>query len=108
VLAIVKPHADRGISGASGASVMSKSSTALREHRFSNSATNKAHLRLRRIASEACSPAVFTCVSAQRELTPGGPGSGLRPGRKRFLCKLPLWFYIYYLHRVLPTPLCVR
>jgi hypothetical protein len=22
----------------------------------------------------------------------GGPGSGLRPGRKRFLCQLPLWF----------------
>jgi hypothetical protein len=31
----------------------------------------------------------------QREPTPGGPGSGLRPGRKRFLCQLPLWFYIY-------------
>jgi hypothetical protein len=26
--------------------------------------------------------------------TPGGPGSGLRPGRKRFLRQLPLWFYI--------------
>jgi hypothetical protein len=31
---------------------------------------------------------VFTCA-------PGGPGSGLRLGRKRFLCQLPLWFYIY-------------
>jgi hypothetical protein len=29
--------------------------------------------------------------------TPEGPGSGLRPGRKRFLCQLPLWFYIYFL-----------
>jgi hypothetical protein len=47
------------------------------------------------IAAEACSPAVFTCTSVQREPTPGGPGSGLRQGRKRFLCQLPLWFYIY-------------
>jgi hypothetical protein len=30
----------------------------------------------------------------QREPNPGGPGSGLRPGRRRFLCQLPLWFYI--------------
>jgi hypothetical protein len=30
----------------------------------------------------------------QRGPTPGGPGSGLRPGRKRFLCQLPPWFYI--------------
>jgi hypothetical protein len=45
----------------------------------------------RRVA-EACSPAVFACVSVQRELAPGGPG--LRPGRGRFLCQLPLWFYI--------------
>jgi hypothetical protein len=29
------------------------------------------------------------------EPTPGGLGSGLRPGRRRFLCQLPLWFYIY-------------
>jgi hypothetical protein len=29
-----------------------------------------------------------------REPTSGGPGSGLRRGRKRFLCQLPLWFYI--------------
>jgi hypothetical protein len=29
-----------------------------------------------------------------REPTPGGPGSGLRRGRRRFLCQLPLWrFY---------------
>jgi hypothetical protein len=46
------------------------------------------------IAAEARSPAVFTCTSVQRELTPGGPGSGLRPGRKRFLRQLPLWFYV--------------
>jgi hypothetical protein len=26
----------------------------------------------------------------QREPTPGGPGPGLRPGRRRFLCQLPL------------------
>jgi hypothetical protein len=30
-----------------------------------------------------------------REPTPGGPGSGLRRGRRRFLCQLPLWFYMY-------------
>jgi hypothetical protein len=30
----------------------------------------------------------------QREPTPGGPGLGLRRGRKRFLCQLPLWFYV--------------
>jgi hypothetical protein len=42
------------------------------------------------IAAEAFSPAVFTCTSVQREPTPGGPGSGLRPGRRRFLCQLPL------------------
>jgi hypothetical protein len=53
------------------------------------------YMRYENIAAEARSPAVFTCVPVQRELTPGGPGSGLRPGRKRFLCQLPLWFYIY-------------
>jgi hypothetical protein len=36
------------------------------------------------------------CVHVvHREPTPGGPGPGLRRGRKRFLCQLPLWFYIY-------------
>ena len=49
------------------------------------------------IAAEACSPAVFTCMSVHREPAPGGPGSGLRRGRKRFLCQLPLWFYILYI-----------
>jgi hypothetical protein len=39
---------------------------------------------------EACRPAVFTCTSVQRELALGGPGSGLRPGRKRPLRQLPL------------------
>jgi hypothetical protein len=28
------------------------------------------------------------------ESTPGGPGPGLRPGRRRCVCQLPLWFYI--------------
>jgi hypothetical protein len=32
----------------------------------------------------------------QREPAPGGPGSGLRPGRRRFLHRLPLWFYSVY------------
>jgi hypothetical protein len=35
-------------------------------------------------------PAVFTCMSVHREPTTGGPGSGWRQGRKRFLCQLPL------------------
>jgi hypothetical protein len=46
---------------------------------------------------------ICACV-VQREPTPGGPGSGWRPGRKCFLCQLPLWFYIYiyiYFYRVL-------
>jgi hypothetical protein len=43
---------------------------------------------------------LFACVSVQRGLTPGGPGPGLRQGRKRFLCQLPLWFYIY----IFPMP----
>jgi hypothetical protein len=42
------------------------------------------------IAAEACSPAVFTCVSVHRKPAPGGPGSGWRQGRKRLLCQLPL------------------
>jgi hypothetical protein len=29
----------------------------------------------------------------QRGPTPGGPGSGLRPGRRRFQCQLPPWLY---------------
>jgi hypothetical protein len=31
----------------------------------------------------------------QREPTPGSPGSGLRPGRKRVLCQLPLWVWVF-------------
>jgi hypothetical protein len=46
-------------------------------------ATTEPHCRLQ--PRRAGSPAVFTCTSVQRELTPGGPGSGLRPGRKRSL-----------------------
>jgi hypothetical protein len=38
VHAVVKPHADREISGEPGASVIDRSSTAFREHRSSNSA----------------------------------------------------------------------
>jgi hypothetical protein len=30
----------------------------------------------------------------QREPTRGGPGSGLRPGRRRFVCQLPLWLVL--------------
>jgi hypothetical protein len=36
----------------------------------------------------------------QREPTPGGPGSGLRRGSRRFPCQLPLWFYSIYMLRV--------
>jgi hypothetical protein len=45
--------------------------------------------------SRGVQPGGIHAYVVQRELTPGGPGSGLRPGRKRFLCQLPLWFYIY-------------
>jgi hypothetical protein len=38
----------------------------------------------------------------QREPTPGGPGSGLCRGRKRFICQLPLWSCIYCWHCVYP------
>ena len=40
----------------------------------------------------------------QREPTPGGPGSGWRRGRKRFLCQLPPWFYVLYVAHREPTP----
>jgi hypothetical protein len=35
---------------------------------------------------------VIACMPVQRELAPGGPGSGLRQGRKRFLCSCRLIF----------------
>jgi hypothetical protein len=40
--------------------------------------------------SRGVQPGGIYAYVAQREPTPGGPGSGLRPGRKRFLCQLPL------------------
>ena len=45
--------------------------------------------------SRGVQPGGIYVYVVQREPTPGGPGSGLRPGRKRVLCQLPLWFYIY-------------
>jgi hypothetical protein len=45
--------------------------------------------------SRGVQPGGIYVYVVQREPTPGGPGSGLRPGRKRFLCQLPLWFYIF-------------
>jgi hypothetical protein len=41
------------------------------------------------IAAGACSPALFTCMSVHREPAAGGPGSGWRQARRRFLCQLP-------------------
>jgi hypothetical protein len=39
---------------------------------------------------------ICVCVSVvHREPTPGGPGSGWRRGRKRLICQLPLWSYLY-------------
>jgi hypothetical protein len=46
--------------------------------------------------SRGVQPGGIYVYVVQRGPTPGGPGSGLRQGRKRFLCQLPLWFYIYY------------
>jgi hypothetical protein len=43
--------------------------------------------------SRGVQPGGIYVYVVQRESTPGGPGSGLRPGRNRFLCQLPLWFY---------------
>ena len=40
--------------------------------------------------SRGVQPGCIYVYVVQREPTPGGPGSGLRPGRKRFLCQLPL------------------
>ena len=40
--------------------------------------------------SRGVQPGGIYVYVVQREPTPGGPGSGLRPGRKRFLCHLPL------------------
>jgi hypothetical protein len=45
--------------------------------------------------SRGVQPGGICVYVVQREPTPGGPGSGLRPGRKRFLFQLPLWFYIF-------------
>ena len=40
--------------------------------------------------SRGVQPGGIYVYVVQREPTPGGPGSGLRRGRKRFLCQLPL------------------
>jgi hypothetical protein len=40
--------------------------------------------------SRGVQPGGICVYVVQREPTPGGPGSGLRPDRKRFLCQLPL------------------
>jgi hypothetical protein len=45
--------------------------------------------------SRGVQPGGIYVYVVHREPTPGCPGSGLRPGRKRFLCQLPLGFYIY-------------
>jgi hypothetical protein len=44
--------------------------------------------------SRGVQPGGIYVYVVQREPTPGGPGSGLRPGPKRFLYQLPLGFYI--------------
>jgi hypothetical protein len=45
--------------------------------------------------SRGVQPGGIYVYVVQRELTPEGPGPGLRRGRKRLLClQLPLWFYI--------------
>jgi hypothetical protein len=56
---------------------------------------------------------IYVYVGTAREPTPGGPGSGLRPGRRRFLCQLPLWFYLYiyicdsaFIHVIRAPPIC--
>jgi hypothetical protein len=46
-------------------------------------ATNEPH------CSRGAQPGGIYVYVVQRGPTPGGPGSGLRPGRKRFLCQLP-------------------
>jgi hypothetical protein len=45
--------------------------------------------------SRGVQPGGIYVYVVHREPTPGGPESGLRRGRKRLLCRLPLWFYIY-------------
>jgi hypothetical protein len=56
-----------------------------------------AAVELRATAEPHCSRGVQPggmCVHVvQHEPTPGGPGSGLRRGRKCLLCQLPLWLY---------------
>jgi hypothetical protein len=66
--------------------------------------------------SQGVQPGGICAYAVNRESTPGGPGPGLRPGRKRFLCQLPLWFYKrllcqlplwFYIH-ILPPPCSPR
>jgi hypothetical protein len=44
--------------------------------------------------SRGVQPGGIYAYVVHREPPPGGPGSGLRRGRRRFLYQLPLWFYI--------------
>jgi hypothetical protein len=43
--------------------------------------------------SRGAQPGGVYAYVVHHEPTPGGPGSGLRPGRKCFLCQPPPWFY---------------
>jgi hypothetical protein len=43
--------------------------------------------------SRGVQPGGICAYVVHREPNPGVPGSGLRRGRKRFLCQLPLWSY---------------
>jgi hypothetical protein len=53
--------------------------------------------------SRGVQPGGICVYVVQREPTPGGPGSGLCRGRRRFLCQLPLWFYILVTNQVTTT-----
>jgi hypothetical protein len=46
--------------------------------------------------SRGVQPGGICVYVVQREPTPGGTGWGLCPGRRRFPCQLPLWFFYIY------------